>query len=86
MKKTFSQMNMTEATAATNALGDILKRGNVYINDSQIFRLAQLNFTPESNQIKDLLNRDTTASELLENIDNLGIEPEVSGFDRLTQF
>lgn len=85
MKKTFSQMTMTEATQAVNALGDILKRGNVYIHDSQILRLAQLNFTPLSDQIKNLLNRELTVTELFENIDNLGIEPETSGFDRLPQ-
>lgn len=79
-------MTMTEATQAVNALGNTLKRGNVYIHDSQVLRLAQLNFTPSSDQIKNLLTHDLTVSELFENIDNLGIEAETSGFDRLPQF
>ena len=47
MKKTYSEMTMTEATQAANALRDTLQRGNIHINDSQVLRLAQLNFTPE---------------------------------------
>ena len=71
MKKTYSQMTMTEATQATNALRDTLQRGNIHINDSQVIRLAQLNFSPESNEVKMLLNYSTTVSELFEEIEKL---------------
>ena len=83
MKKTYSQMTMTEATQATNALRDTLQRGNIHINDSQVLRLAQLNFTPESNEIKMLLTYSTSVGELFEEIEKL---PQVeSNFDRHTQ-
>jgi len=71
MKKTYSQMTMTEATQATNALRDTLQRGNIHINNSQVIRLAQLNFSPESNEVKMLLNYSTTVSELFEEIEKL---------------
>ena len=83
MKKTYSEMTMTEATQATNALRDTLQRGNIHINDSQVLRLAQLNFAPESNEVKMLLNYSTTVTELFEEIEKL---PQVeTNFDRHTQ-
>ena len=83
MKKTYSEMTMTEASQATNALRETLTRGNIHINDSQVLRLAQLNFTPESNEIKMLLTYSTTVSELFEEIEKL---PQVeSNFDQHTQ-
>ena len=83
MKKTYSQMTMTEATQAVNALRDTLQRGNIHINNSQVLRLAQLNFAPESNEVKMLLNYSTTVTELFEEIEKL---PQVeTNFDRYTQ-
>ena len=80
MKKNYSEMTMTEASQATNALRETLKRGNIHINDFQVLRLAQLNFDSESNEVKMLLNYSVTATELFEKIEKL---PEVaSNFDR----
>lgn len=80
MKKTYSQLNLTEATQAINALQTAFKRVDVRIQDFQLLRLAQLNFDPESNEIKMLLNRDITVSDLFEQIDKLA-ECEPSDFD-----
>ena len=83
MKKTYSQMTMTEATQATNALRETLKRGNIHINDSQVLRLSQLNFDSESNEVKMLLNYSVTLTGLFEEIEKL---PQVEfDFDRHTQ-
>ena len=77
-------MTMTQATQAINALRDTLKRGGVYINDSQVLRLAQLNFTPESNEVKMLLTQSTTVSELLSEVEKL---PEATNsFDEYSKF
>ena len=74
---------MTQVTEAVNALKATLESGNIHINDSQVLRLAQLNFTPEQNEIKMLLTYSTTVSELFEEIEKL---PQVeSNFDRHTQ-
>ena len=74
---------MTEATQATLALKATFKSGNIYINDSQVLRLAQLNFDSESNEVKMLLNYSITSTELFEEIEKL---PQVeSNFNRRTQ-
>ena len=83
MKKTYTEMTMTEASRATNALRETLKRGGIHVSDLQVLRLAQLNFDSESNEVKMLLTYSTTVTELFEELEKL---PEVeSNFDRYTQ-
>ena len=74
---------MTEASRATSALRETLKRGNIHINDFQVLRLTQLNFDSESNEVKMLLNYSVTLTELFEEIEKL---PQVeTSFDRYDQ-
>lgn len=74
---------MTEATQATNALRESFKNGGVYIDNSKVLRLVQLNFTPKSNEVKMLLNRFSTVAELFDEVEKL---PQVeTNFNRYTR-
>ena len=75
-------MTMTEATQAINALRESFKNGGVYIDDSKVLRLVQLNFTPESNEVKMLLTRSTSVDDLFAEVEKL---PQVeTNFNRYT--